>query len=572
MEKSFLCRRIVVLFFVFCSCYVCYSSNKHDVNIAVTISKYQHIMPEELLHKADSFASKNINDSAMICYSLIYNNYAKYNDVLLKRVVCRALNKAAIIYFYKSDYTNALELLLKALTICEEISYDDYIGRVYNNVGNVYFQFKDYKQAKKYYKLANMNGGYDKGALLSNLGAIAYNDNDLDSALLLFKNSYLVKCETKDSNYNATLNNIGLVYQKLNMSDSAFFYYKAAVNNAEQLRDKEGVALALSNIGLLYFDTQRYDSATYYLHLSNKIADELKLFAILSSNYLFLSKIEEFNGDIRSSFELYKKYSMIKDSIFDASKYAAVTELQFNYNMLKTDEQIRELNVEREIKSRTIIMQRRFQVVMGLILVIVIVFLILLYVKNRTLNKAYNVLFDKNIEIVNSDKLNEQMKIDYENELDKKKQLIEKLRYELSHGGRVEESDDLMDTNKSKRHSISDDSQTELMNAILDVMNDKSVYCDADFSLEKLAAMINTNRTYLSRVINDSFGNNFKTFINGYRIKEARKMLSDSEYKKYSIESISIMVGFKSKSQFNIIFKEITGVTPSFYIKSLKRE
>jgi|TARA_B110000967_G_C18489356_1_gene366026 AraC-like DNA-binding protein len=46
-------------------------------------------------------------------------------------------------------------------------------------------------------------------------------------------------------------------------------------------------------------------------------------------------------------------------------------------------------------------------------------------------------------------------------------------------------------------------------------------------------------------------------------------MLSNPGNNNLTIEFIAFSVGFESKSSFNNAFKNYTGITPSFYIKSL---
>jgi len=60
---------------------------------------------------------------------------------------------------------------------------------------------------------------------------------------------------------------------------------------------------------------------------------------------------------------------------------------------------------------------------------------------------------------------------------------------------------------------------------------------------------------------------NFVTFINSYRIEEAKKILISNNYSNYTIEAVSEIVGFNSKSAFNNAFKKKVGITPSDYIK-----
>ncbi|GAB6983063.1 helix-turn-helix domain-containing protein [Prevotella dentasini] len=71
---------------------------------------------------------------------------------------------------------------------------------------------------------------------------------------------------------------------------------------------------------------------------------------------------------------------------------------------------------------------------------------------------------------------------------------------------------------------------------------------------------------YVSQVINQKFGNNFKAFLNGYRIKEACRRLNNVELSRnYTIETIAEGLGFKSRSYFITLFKKSVGITPSNY-------
>jgi len=72
----------------------------------------------------------------------------------------------------------------------------------------------------------------------------------------------------------------------------------------------------------------------------------------------------------------------------------------------------------------------------------------------------------------------------------------------------------------------------------------------------------------LSGIINNYYKCNFNHFVNKYRIKKACEYLSDRKRDIYTIESIGESVGFKSKSVFNQVFKEETGVNPSTFRKT----
>ena len=105
-----------------------------------------------------------------------------------------------------------------------------------------------------------------------------------------------------------------------------------------------------------------------------------------------------------------------------------------------------------------------------------------------------------------------------------------------------------------------------LMEQISQVMDNSDIIIDQDFSLNKLAKLVNSNSKYVSAIINDSFQKNFKTLLNESRIREVCRRLSDTEnYGKLTIAAIASSVGYNSMNNFISVFKRIMGMTPSKY-------
>ncbi len=100
---------------------------------------------------------------------------------------------------------------------------------------------------------------------------------------------------------------------------------------------------------------------------------------------------------------------------------------------------------------------------------------------------------------------------------------------------------------------------------LLEIMKTEKPYLDQDLNIFSLAKRLNTNSKYLSQVINQEFNKSFVHFVNEYRIEDAKQILLTKN--NYTIEAQSQMVGFKSKSSFNIAFKRHTGLTPSLFIQ-----
>jgi len=104
---------------------------------------------------------------------------------------------------------------------------------------------------------------------------------------------------------------------------------------------------------------------------------------------------------------------------------------------------------------------------------------------------------------------------------------------------------------------------------LTDYMNSSKPYLNPDLSLSQLAEEIGISSHYLSQVINEKFKLNFFDFVNRYRVEAFKENIKDPRYSNYSFLGIAFECGFNSKSAFNRIFKQVTGLTPSQYKKAL---
>jgi AraC-like DNA-binding protein len=96
---------------------------------------------------------------------------------------------------------------------------------------------------------------------------------------------------------------------------------------------------------------------------------------------------------------------------------------------------------------------------------------------------------------------------------------------------------------------------------ISEIIREKQYYLTEDLNLDVLASHIGTNRTYLSRFINNELKTNFYDYINNFRIEHAENLLKDPNCK-LNLESIAYESGFRSYSTFNRFFKKKYNTTP----------
>lgn len=101
------------------------------------------------------------------------------------------------------------------------------------------------------------------------------------------------------------------------------------------------------------------------------------------------------------------------------------------------------------------------------------------------------------------------------------------------------------------------------------LFENKMIFKNKDLKISDIASQLNTNRTYISTFINNEYGCSFNTFVNKYWVEEAKKLITNDEYKNFSLDHIASLSGFGSLHTFIRVFKEITNTTPGRYRESL---
>ncbi|WP_198439914.1 helix-turn-helix domain-containing protein [Pareuzebyella sediminis] len=119
--------------------------------------------------------------------------------------------------------------------------------------------------------------------------------------------------------------------------------------------------------------------------------------------------------------------------------------------------------------------------------------------------------------------------------------------------------------------ALTDEQLEEIAEIILKYLKESKPYLNNEYNLQMMARDLALSKHTLSQVINRGQKKNFYRFINGFRVEEVKEKLTDPAFEHYSILGIAHECGFNSKTSFNRIFKEETGLTPTQYIKNMPR-
>ncbi len=490
--------------------------------------------PKRLFDTAVSLYAQKNYAQALTYYTLFIDVATETSNHNEQEKIVRALVSSANIYDHFANYHSAYELLISAIALSEEYKIPVWAG-IYRSMGNIVYRFGNYELAKEHYEraLELTDDSLQMASLLNNIGVVEMESGNIGKAFQYVNKSLDIferQVNKDDRLYLRAIvyTTLASIYERMGKQDSTFHYYALSLDHARKANSPEIEAEILSDLAELYLNINKLHQAHEHVRQSNEIVDKSNFLRIKSKNHLILSKIEHARGNREVALDHLHEYINLKDSIQNTGIFSSINELDNHQQVYTTKQQINQLLMDLQKGKQKAHYQQIVLIVVCLALVVLIVVLMFILFQRKQLNEAYDVLVEKSLEDVDSQ--------------------------ESQH-------------EKYKKSSLSDDLQNELLDKILAAMKTSVIY-DVDFTVDKLAELVQSNQTYVSQTINTVLKKNFRQFLNKYRIREAQRLFSEPDATKYTVDAIAFQVGFKSRSAFYTAFKEITGVTPNFYLKS----
>jgi len=119
-----------------------------------------------------------------------------------------------------------------------------------------------------------------------------------------------------------------------------------------------------------------------------------------------------------------------------------------------------------------------------------------------------------------------------------------------------------------KTPSLPRQQMKEICERALNYLASSGAYTNPDFSLAMLSVETAISPRNLSYSLNDYLKKSFFDLINEMRVEEAQKRLR-SRSNNFTIDSIAVDCGFRSRSSFYTAFRKVEGMTPSQWLKSI---
>lgn len=428
---------------------------------------------------------------------------------------------------------------------------------------------------------------------MSSLGTIMNQNQKFREALKYHKNAYLLTEEIKDSlSYSIMNYNLGLTYSNLGKRDSSLYYlnvslryslkekhYESAMyayittadiylqlgdfrkwkentitlyNLADSLQNYEFVAQAYSNLLYGFAKTKNYQEAIQY---GNKALEILKLhpfpshqLEVDSGMYVVNKAIGNF-GDALTHLEAYYKQKSI---LLNEEQKKQLDEIQTRFDVKEKDLTIAQQKLELVRRQRSI----QWLIFALTLFIIAIIASVVYVVRNHRFRK----------ELYKKEKYLDKQLADTKQWMEgvfMKESFIPTVFKQLPYDG---------ESNPIGQDILSP--QNILYSELRVIVEKQKLYLNPELNLQMVIKLLGTNKKYLYEAISSNTDNNFRNFINRYRIDQAKRLIEENIRDKTNsnLSELFNFCGFNNSTSFFRTFKGLTGLTPKEYANEVEND
>ncbi len=187
-----------------------------------------------------------------------------------------------------------------------------YVENIYNKADSLSRKAKNHQEAIQTYmqgiqKAKSINNNHLIASGYLNAGIACRNVSEFKQALSLLFEGYKFVENSGHILESAFLNNIGVVYRRLDDNSTALHYHLLALNKAEATHDKKNIAVALNSIGNINAFNKDYDKAIEYFEKAINIENSKSNKLGIAINLNNLGEVYEAQKDYSKALNYYEK-------------------------------------------------------------------------------------------------------------------------------------------------------------------------------------------------------------------------------------------------------------------------
>ena len=537
-----------ILYLVAMATHVPYSVDQYN--------RWTKLSTSELMRRGqDYLQNKGWADSAMVCYSIIADR-AQHNGLDSKEMyhIARALNNIGYIYAaYYYDYQKAYENVKRSMELSRQYGFNKNLAYVYMNMASILdsrnrlvsdetLSTEVLDNTRLAFDVAVKSGEWNVAVTsIYNMLDMIHDKGEAEliapdlarfKGLQLSDSVEMWQCTRMFCQATEAFQD-GQYQQALNYYDKMLSEAQNVTTNRQQC-----IIKAMQQKAAVLAVMHRYEEAISCLQQVKQIAINHGMQSELIDNYKAMAQVYVGMGNRQMAEQLDYKYLKARDEFIHKSHAEMLEKSRFLDEMSRVNEQVAQIQAKHERAHQLLLM-------VCLITAIILIALLLLVRSNIKQRNYIRHLYEKNVQLLDVKVAADQPA---SHAVDKQEESAPKYQSQLDQ-----------------------ESKDRLFERINHVMDDITIICKPDFSLQQLADKVGSNYKYVSQVLNECYGKSFKQVLNEQRVREACRMFNDTErYGNLTIEAIAANLGFNSRSNFTVTFKRITGISPSDFMKMAK--
>jgi AraC-like DNA-binding protein len=455
-------------------------------------------------------------------------------------------NNLGINYKLMSRYADASEAYYNSLRLAEQLGDSLSIYQTYINIGHLYDLLGQSSLGRQYLEQAlryftEHNDAYHTALCYHNLGISESFADNMNASIRYLQKAVNIFSELESwhdllkSYYD--LATILLMQGRLNEAKLAL---DSVMQLSNDLNEEFWHAAGLMLMAEYYILRADYALAEEYLEGASDLLqfyqndDKLKkLHTLKISLFAKSGQSERFEQSLA-------QLDSLTESLVSKRTDANIAQSRAIYELDKNLLEIEGLNNQLYFEKRAV----RNRTLLALLAVLLSIVLLTLYMSIRRKKFA---LVKRNLELVNERKHNNHLLVASNVDM--------KVIPENNNGEQAENGKFLKLYHQVRVHIIKNKS-----------------YLNPDLNITDLAFALHTNEKYISRAIAAGSGTNFSTFINTFRVNEAKKLLSDNANNQLTGDQVADRCGFSNAHTCRRNFKKITGLNPLDFKNMSQRE
>ncbi len=279
-----------------------------------------------------------------------------------KELEARIFLNLGIMLKLQKRYEEAIPALLKASNIQEQLGNKLIQASCFNTVANIYTNIRQRELALNYHQKAlaiNKQLNDTTGVLSSynNIGEVWLMHEAYQKALACFTEAYHIskKLPSHLEQHAKIQSNLVRVYLKLNDYVNAKKYALASLAIRSKMNDSVAILTDYSQLGEIAFLEHDYDNAAMYLEKGRSMVPEDTPEYALLMNYNTSLQLYEAKGEFKLALNYCKRYSSLKDKLYNQKLSQQLTDLQVKYETKKKENENewlqRQVSLEKENKE-----------------------------------------------------------------------------------------------------------------------------------------------------------------------------------------------------------------------------